>query len=286
VAFRRHAAAIGLSAVGVARYDPRYHFVDYHGQEKGDRVVVGFVEQSWEAVQRAPSPLSERSTFEAQTKAHALMTDLAVWLHARGYAAAAEPGDAHGIIIHYAVEAGLGQLGLNGQLLTPQAGSRCRPAMLTTDAPLEFDAPRDYGVTRICDACQVCVQRCPTGAIPARRWMNRGVEKAKINVSRCLPVMGHAFGCAICMKVCPVQRYGLETVTREFERTGAIVGKGTDELESYVWPVDGKRYCAGAKPPIPRGLTHPSDLTFEPPRYAKPPSAEVSAPVPTPGHDR
>jgi hypothetical protein len=116
--------------------------------------------------------------------------------------------------------------------------------------------------------------------------MNRGVEKAKINVSRCLPVMGHAFGCAICMKVCPVQRYGLETVTREFERTGAIVGKGTDELESYVWPVDGKRYRAGAKPPIPFGLTHPSDLTFEPPRYTKPPSAEVPPPVQTPGHDR
>ncbi len=283
-AFRRHAAAIGLSAVGVARYDPRYHFVDYHGQEKGDRVVVGFVEQSWEAVQEAPSALSERATFEAFTKVHELMTNLARWLHACGYAAAAEAGDAHGIVIHYAVEAGLGQLGQNGQLLTPQAGSRCRPTLLTTNAPLEFDSPRDFGVTRICEACQVCVQRCPTGAIPARRWMTRGVEKAKINVSRCLPVMGQAYGCAICMKVCPVQRYGLAAVTEEFERTGRILGKGTDELEGYVWPIDGRRYGSREKPPIPPGFTRPPELRFDPPKYFKPSEADVSPSAPVHGH--
>jgi len=276
---RRHAAAIGLSAVGIAAFDSRYHYVEHRGRERGDRVVVGLVEQSWAAVQRAPSPVSERSTFEAQTTSHELMVEIAHWLHARGYAAAAEPGDGYGIVIHYAVQAGLGQLGLNGQLLTPQAGSRCRPTLLTTDAPLELDAPRDFGLTRICDACQVCVRRCPTGAIPARRWMSRGVEKAKINVSRCLPVMGHAFGCAICMKVCPIQRYGLERVTDEFERSGTILGKGTDELEGYRWPVDGRFYGSGRKPPIPPGFTRPPDLPFDPPQYRKPANAD-DPPVP------
>jgi epoxyqueuosine reductase len=44
------------------------------------------------------------------------------------------------MFIAYAVAAGLGQLGLNGQLLSPYAGSRCRLNVLTTNAPLVCEA--------------------------------------------------------------------------------------------------------------------------------------------------
>ena len=50
------------------------------------------------------------------------------------------------------------------------------------------------------------------------------------------------------MKVCPVQRYGLAAVTKHFvESGGAILGKGTDELEGYDW-IDGRHYGPGASP--------------------------------------
>ena len=73
---------------------------------------------------------------------------------------------------------GLGQLGLNGQLLTPFVGSRCRLLLITTDAPLDFDAPVDFGIPAICDSCRVCVVRCPAGAIPARRETGAGASFA------------------------------------------------------------------------------------------------------------
>ena len=44
--------------------------------------------------------------------------------------------------------------------------------------------------------------------------------KAKINTSRCLPLVAQADGCAICMKVCPVQRYGLDAVWEHWAATG------------------------------------------------------------------
>jgi len=169
-----------------------------------------------------------------------------------------------GVAIHYAVESGLGQLGLNGQLLTPAAGSRCRLILIETDAPLEFDSPRDLGVPKICDACQVCVQRCPPGAIPNTRQSHRGVVKSKLNMKRCFPVVAQANGCAICMKVCPVQRYGLQAVLDEYDRSGQILGKGSDDLEGFRWPVDGRYYGHGQKPRINDDLMFPVGFSLEP----------------------
>lgn len=131
--------------------------------------------------------------------------------------------------------------------LTPAAGSRCRLVLITTTAPLALDSPVDYGIPAICDKCQACVERCPAGAIPARRKLYRGVEKAKLNTQRCWPVVARAEGCAICMKVCPVQRYGLKAVIEEYKTRGRILGLGTDELEGYRW-IDGRYYPAGARP--------------------------------------
>ena len=124
-----------------------------------------------------------------------------------------------------------------------------------------------FGLNGVCDACQVCVRRCPTGAIPLRRAAHRGITKSKIKLDRCLPVVGQAQGCAVCMKVCPVQKYGLDDVLAHYERTGEILGKGTDELEGYTWPLDGRTYGAGQKPRIDtQTLLRPPDLVLDPTR--------------------
>ena len=41
-------------------------------------------------------------------------------------------------------------------------------------------------------------------------------------------------GCGICMKVCPVQRYGMKPVMEHYIYTGDVLGKGTDNLEGYT----------------------------------------------------
>jgi ferredoxin len=266
-AFRAEASRIGLSAVGVAPYDERYHYEDYRHLKQGDRMVVGLLEEDHGSVQQLPHPDGLKTTFATIGVVNEMMVELAHWLHARGYRAYQAENQA--VVIPYAVAAGLGQLGLNGQLLTPHAGSRCRPSMVSTNAPLLLDGPKDYGVTAICDACRVCVARCPSGAIPQRRWEYRGIHKAKINTSRCLPVVSQAYGCAVCMRVCPVQKYGLGAVVDEFDRSGQILGKGTDELESYRWPVDGRTYGPGSTPRLDNEFMRPKGLDYYPP-YNKP----------------
>ena len=61
------------------------------------------------------------------------------------------------------VEAGLGQLGANGQLLSPHFGSRARIMAISTDAQVTYDQPVDYGIHAFCSICQVCVNGVPAG---------------------------------------------------------------------------------------------------------------------------
>lgn len=265
-ALRAEAARLGLAAIGVTAYDIKYNYAEYHGLAVGDTIIVGIVEQNFDSTQFSPSLRAEKAALSAYAGLEDRMRLLAAWIRGHGYAARPEGFVGESMVIPYAVAAGLGQLGLNGQLLTPHAGSRCRIEVMSTNAPLVMDQPVDYGLEGICDRCQVCVKRCPAGAIPAVRKESRGVVKAKLNTKRCLPVVGKAAGCSVCMKTCPVQRFGLPAVLEEFDRSGRILGKETDDLEGYDWPLDGKHYGPGEKPRLGPEVFATPGFDFDPDR--------------------
>jgi ferredoxin len=62
----------------------------------------------------------------------------------------------------------------------------------------------------------------------------RGAEKNKLIYKRCRPVMARYLGCGICMKVCPIQKFGLPAVMEHYVETGEVLGKGTHNLEGYT----------------------------------------------------
>ena len=86
-----------------------------------------------------------------------------------------------------AVACGLGEIGLNGLLLTPEFGSRQRFHMIITDAEIE-ESPLFEG--SICDGCGKCAQSCPLGAIDMRSTVDMTVcdktmKVASINYDIC-----------------------------------------------------------------------------------------------------
>jgi epoxyqueuosine reductase len=265
-ALKLEAARLGLSAVGVTAYDIKWNYAEYHGLNVGDTIIVGILEQNFDSTQMSPSPRAEKAALTAYAGLEDRMRKLADWIRAQGYDARAEGFVGESMVIPYAVQAGLGQLGLNGQLLTPHAGSRCRIEVMSTNAPFVHDRPVDFGIEGVCNECQICVKRCPAGAIPANRKESRGVVKAKLNTKRCLPVMGKAAGCSVCMKTCPVQRYGLPAVLEEFERNGTILGKDTDDLEGFDWPIDGKHYGPRERPRLAPEFYEMPGFDFDPDR--------------------
>jgi epoxyqueuosine reductase QueG len=74
---------------------------------------------------------------------------------------------------HVAVAAGLGELGWNGLLLTPDSGPRVRLSTILTSAELEPDP--QYSGKPLCDknSCKLaCVKTCPLGAIHPKKYVS------------------------------------------------------------------------------------------------------------------
>ncbi len=242
------ARQLGYLEVGITEYDVRYEFKRKKGFTQLPSAICLAYEQDFEPTQTIPSVDAEivhSSTYRTQAAAG---LELGNFIRSLGYRAHVIPeSDATGPVIPMFVAAGLGQLGACGYLLTPHEGNRNRLMMITTDANVTYDEPIDYGIHAFCQVCQVCVNRCPGRALMRDKIWWRGLEKNKLYYKRCRPVMARYLGCGVCMKVCPIQKYGMKNVMEHYAETGQVLGKGTHDLEGYT--LDDKGYFGPGEMP-------------------------------------
>ena len=243
------ARELGYLEVGITTYDTRYEYQSKRGFNHYPHAICLAYEQDFEPTQTIPSIDAEivhSSTYRTEGAAG---LELGNYIRSLGYhAQVIHSSDATGPVIPMFVAAGLGQLGACGYLLTPHAGNRNRLMMLTTDANVTHDQPVDYGIHAFCQVCQVCVNRCPGRALMRDKIWWRGIEKNKLYFKRCRPVMARYLGCGVCMKVCPIQKYGLKNVMDHYAATGQVLGKGTHDLEGYT--LEGKGYFGPGEMPV------------------------------------
>jgi ferredoxin len=234
---RQKARELGYGEVGFTRFDRHYVYQSRKSMLKPGlpNAICLALEQEYIPTQTIPSLDAEAvhgGTYELQGPLTMELTD---YIRSLGYRAQVSGPSLHyGPMIPMFVEAGLGQLGANGQLLSPHFGSRARLQIILTDAEVSYDQPIDYGIHQFCQVCQVCVNRCPGRALMPEKVWYRGVEKNKLVFKRCRPVMANYLGCGVCIKVCPIQRYGMPAVMEHYVATGEVLGKGTDNLEGYT----------------------------------------------------
>ena len=229
------ALEIGFSMVGTTAYDSRYTYKSKRKWVKPyPNAICLAVEQPYEETQTIPSEPAERAVFATYRWGGEKGLELGNYIRSLGYHAQVNnPVDPGSALLPMFVQAGMGQMGASGYLLSPHFGSRVRLMYITTDAPVTFDKPEDFGIQSFCNICQVCVNRCPGRALSREQVWWRGVNKFKVVASRCRPVMARYAACGVCMKVCPVQRYGVKSVMDHYAATGQVLGKGTHQLEGY-----------------------------------------------------
>ncbi len=165
------------------------------------------VEMDHRMLQAAPDAPTVMESAQQYLAAGAIAVQIAVALRALGW-----PAEAH-IDAHYKVvcplvarDAGLGEIGRMGLLMTPRLGPRVRIAVVTTEAPLLPSAPAfDPTVLDFCTLCEKCARVCPTQAIPSGPMeVVDGVPRWKIDQEAC-----YTFWCATgtdcgrCVRACP-----------------------------------------------------------------------------------
>ena len=248
---RQKARELGYGEVGFTENDRHYVYQSRKPAMKSGlpNAICLALEQDYLKTQSIPSMAAEETHFGTYFNQGGLSMELTDYIRSLGYRVQVSgPTWHYGPMIPMFVAAGLGQLGANGQLLSPHFGSRARLQIIFTDANVTHDQPIDYGIHNFCQVCKVCVDRCPGRALMPEKVWYRGVEKNKLVFKRCRPVMARYLGCGICMKVCPIQRYGMEPVMEHYVATGQVLGKGTDNLEGYT--LEDKGYFGTGQLPV------------------------------------
>ena len=109
---------------------------------------------------------------------------------------------------------GLGEVSRIGEvILNPYLGPRLKSGTVTTDLPMAYDKPIDFGLQNFCENCNKCARECPSGAITAGpKLMYNGYEIWKSDAEKCARyrITNAAGGmCGRCMKTCPWNLEGL-----------------------------------------------------------------------------
>ncbi len=210
---------LGADLVGITEINPlwvystRGHIKDDNWERCGSEIelshpyaVTFAIEMSRDMVLTAPHTASVAESGLVYAKVAFVATELASFIANLGYSATANHFQHYDVLlIPMAVDAGLGELGRLGLLMTKEFGPRVRLGCVTTDLPLIPNRPVDIGVRDFCRVCKKCAHRCPSRSIcfDDPREVN-GTLRWKLNAETCFDYWAKAgTDCCMCMRVCP-----------------------------------------------------------------------------------
>lgn len=219
---KNFALHLGADLVGICGVNPNWvyshkgevHFDNWDewGMEKPEPLpyaLVFAVEMNHEHVRTAPHTPTLAESATQYSKGEYISTMLAQWFSGMGYHAVAHHFFHYDLLpVPLAVDAGLGELGRLGYLISKKYGPRVRIFATTTDMPLVPDKPVSIGADEFCQRCKKCAASCPSRSIPFEgKIVHKGVEKWKLNEESCYEFWGKAgTDCCICMAICPFSR--------------------------------------------------------------------------------
>lgn len=222
---RKVAKFFGVGALRVCAYDDRWMYKTVFSKEKNGskpqeiptdlpNVIVTAEPMEAELIKTVPSALSGAATGLGYTYDSVAILTLAQYIRNMGYRAYASLNDS-ALAIPLALQAGLGEVGRNGLLITEEYGPRLRLGKIFTDMPLSHDKPTRLGVADFCNMCDRCAEACPPKALPFGPPSTAVHSESNIKgVKKWTPVAEKCFrfwsnqntDCIICVRACPYNR--------------------------------------------------------------------------------
>lgn len=238
------------------------------GERYGESIVVSHkfaialtVEMDHEMVQCAPTGPMVMESSHQYLRSGVLAVQLARFLRRSGWPARAHIDGCYEVVCPLvARDAGLGDIGRMGLLMTPRLGPRVRIAVVTTDAPLSADMPaHDDSTLDFCLHCRKCAENCPAGAIPdGPREAADSTVRWQIDSDACF-LFWNIVGtdCGRCIAVCPYAHPDtlLHTVVRSGVRHSMPLRRLAIPFDDVVY---GRRPASASLPDWIPTPSHPS----------------------------
>ncbi len=210
---------VGANLVGIAEINPLWVYSNrgeiFHGnwEDWGTQIevnhqyaIVFATEMGFELVGAAPHTPTTIASMGNYAKGAFIATQLAAYIANLGYSATANHLRHYdAVLVPLAVDAGLGEVGRLGYLMTKDFGPRVRLGAVTTNLPLVPDKPVDIGAEDFCEICKKCANCCPSNSIPLNdKEEINGTLRWKLNAETCFDYWSKVgTDCNICMHVCP-----------------------------------------------------------------------------------
>ncbi len=222
---KQAARIFGADLIGITSTDLRWHYTKrFNAKNRSEKenadcealphcIVIG-TEMPGKVIQTMPSALGGTAAGYGYSKDGLTLMSLAQFIRNLGYNAVASLNDT-AQCVPYAIQAGLGEYGRHGLVITPEFGPRLRFGKIFTDLPLAHDSPKKFGVKEFCDLCRKCSDACPPKAIPAGEpdgaFHNAsnfvGIKKWNVDGEKCFRFWANqGTECGICIRVCPYNK--------------------------------------------------------------------------------
>lgn len=204
---------LGIATIGYTHLETSHLFKD--SVALFPYAIVFTMEMEAVSIQAAPSRKTIREIFRTYHGLGRAMNILAQFLRERGFNAQAIPAISNNLnLTVLGRDAGLGEFGAHGMLITPKYGPSVRLAAVLTDIenlPLHQD-PAHTWILDYCTSCQACVRACPAHAIyeTPKRFADGSEEH--IDYRLCAVPFSRQHGCTVCIKECTIFKLGYERV--------------------------------------------------------------------------
>ena len=212
---KQWAKKLGARSVGITELEA-YHLYSTigRGERYGEPVdldhkyaIALTIEMEKVLLDRAPYGPTAMESAQQYLNSGAIAVQLAEYIRQLGYSARAHIDGSYRVVCPLvARDAGLGEIGRMGLLMTPELGPRVRIAVVTTDMPLVTGKrTTDLSTLDFCTRSKKCADACPSKAISFEdRQEMDGALRWQINSEACFTYWCTVgTDCAICMRVCP-----------------------------------------------------------------------------------
>ena len=183
---------------------------DRYGQEfepEHKYALALTVEMDFDMMRSAPAAPVVVESARQYLQSGMIAVQLAEFIRSMGYPARAHIDGNYKVICPLvARDAGLGEIGRMGLLMTPRLGPRCRIAVVTTDLPMVPGRREpDLSVIDFCRRCEKCALVCPGRSIPFGDEKDTGgLRRWKLDSESCFTYWCQAgTDCGRCMIICP-----------------------------------------------------------------------------------